>query len=412
MTRFLSFAGPALFYLDMNRRLCLQNVSKFFRTSIALAVLALAGRDAAAAPSRGETLVYFGTYTGKKSKGIYVSRLDTATGRLKEPELAAQTASPSFLAVHPGGKLLYAVNEVSKADGKPVGMVSAFAIEAPTGKLSALNERSSVGAGPCHLIVDPAGRNVLVANYGGGSVAVLPVQADGALRENSSFVQHRGSSAKPQRQEGPHAHGIYLDAAGRYAFVPDLGLDKVLIYRFDARKGALAPNDPPSAAVAPGSGPRHFAFHPKGRFAYVINEISCTVTAFRCDLERGVLQEVQTLSTLPEGETVKSGYSTAELFAHPSGKFLYGSNRGHDTIVVYSMDERTGTLRLVEHASTQGKTPRSFGIDPGGHWLLAANQDSDNVVVFRIDPKSGRLGPTGQTIEVGAPVSVAFVPVR
>jgi len=366
----------------------------------------------AAASRQGEMLVYFGTYTGKKSKGIYVSRFDAGTGKLAAPELAAEIASPSFLAAHPKGRFLYAVNEVGNFEGKKSGAVSAFAIDAATGRLSLLNQQPSVGSGPCHLIMDKAGRNVLIANYGGGSVASLPVQRDGSLKPASSFVQHTGSSVNKGRQEAPHAHGIYLDPAGRFAFVPDLGLDKVLVYRFDAGQGTLTANDPPSAPVAPGSGPRHFAFHPKGRFAYVINEMVCTVTAFACDSKRGSLTEIQTLSTLPAGESVKPGYSTAELFTHPSGKFLYGSNRGHDTIVVYAIDQKSGRLTLVEHVSTQGKIPRSFGIDPAGRWLLAANQNSDSVAVFRIDAKTGRLTPTGQTIEVGAPVSVTFVPAR
>jgi 6-phosphogluconolactonase len=260
--------------------------------------------------------------------------------------------------------------------------------------------------------VDKGGKNVLVANYGGGSVAVLPVMKDGSLQEISSFHQHRGTSVDPKRQEGPHAHGIYLDSANRFAYAPDLGLDKIMIYRFAPDKGLLTPNDPPSAPLAPGAGPRHFALHPKGRFAYVITEMKCTVAAFACDPKRGELQELQTISTLPPGVSVQPGYSTAELFAHPSGKFLYGSNRGHDTIVVYAIDERTGRLTRVEHVPTQGKIPRGFGIDPSGRWLLAANQNSDSVVVFGIDSGTGRLTATGQTIEVGAPCAVAFVPAK
>jgi 6-phosphogluconolactonase len=368
--------------------------------------------SARAASKKEEALVYFGTYTGKKSKGIYVSRFDAATGRLGTPELAAESPSPSFLAAHPKGGFLYAVNEAGKSDGKPAGAVTAFAIDAATGKLSVLNQQSSGGPGPCHIITDAAGANVLVANYGGGSVEVLPVRPDGGLQPASTFIQHTGSGANPQRQEAPHAHGIYLDAANRLAYVPDLGLDKLIIYRFDRAKGSLVANEPPFASVAPGSGPRHFALHPRGRFAYVINEMACTVTAFTCDPKRGELKEIQTLSTLPDGEAMKPSYSTAELFVHPSGRFLYGSNRGHDTIVVYAIDARTGKLTRVENVSTQGKVPRGFGIDPGGKWLLAGNQNSDNVVVFGIDSKSGRLTPTGQSIEVGAPVSVIFVPVK
>jgi 6-phosphogluconolactonase len=378
--------------------------------SLLILVAAAFCPPALAASKSSETLVYVGTYTGKKSKGIYVSRLNTATGKLSDAELAAETISPSFLAAHPKGGFLYAVNEVSDFAGKKSGAVGAFAIDAATGKLSLLNQQPSVGSGPCHLVTDKTGRNVLIANYGGGSVAVLPVAKDGSLQPASSFIQHTGSSVNKSRQEAPHAHGIYLDPANRFAFVPDLGLDKVLVYGFEAAKGSLAANEPAAAQVAPGSGPRHFAFHPRGRFAYVINEIACTVTAFACDPKRGALTEVQTLSTLPAGETVKPGYSTAELYAHPSGKFLYGSNRGHDTIVSYAIDGRTGKLTLLGHASTQGKIPRSFGIDPSGQWLLAGNQNSDTVVVFSIDAKTGRLTPTGQSIDVGAPVSFAFVP--
>jgi 6-phosphogluconolactonase len=260
--------------------------------------------------------------------------------------------------------------------------------------------------------VDRAGKNVLVANYGGGSIASLPVQADGSLGAASAFIQHQGSSVNRQRQDAPHAHGIYLDAANRFAFVPDLGLDKVMVYKFDPAKGTLVANDPPSASVKPGSGPRHFALHPAGRHAYVINEMACTVTAFAYDPKRGGLKEIHTVSSLPEGETVKPNYSTAEVEVHPSGKFLYGSNRGHDTLVVYAIDAKTGKLTPVEHHSTQGRVPRNFGIDPTGAYLLAANQSSDNLAVFRIDSRTGRLTPTGQSIEVGAPVCVQFVALK
>jgi 6-phosphogluconolactonase len=359
------------------------------------------------AASASETLVYFGTYTGKKSKGIYASTLDSATGRLSPPELAAESSSPSFLAVHPSGKLLYAVNEVS---GKTSGGVTGYRIDSTNGKLTTINQEPSVGAGPCHLNVDAAGKNVLVANYGGGSVTVLPLEADGRLKSSSCFVQHKGSSANPQRQEGPHAHGIYLDSANQFAYVPDLGLDKVLIYKFDGTQGKLEANEPSAGALAPGSGPRHLALHPSGKFAYVINEILCTVTAFSRDPKQGSLSEIETVSSLPLGQKVRPGYSTAELFAHPNGRFLYGSNRGHDSIVVFAIDAHNGKLSLVQHASTQGKIPRGFGIDPSGQWLVAGNQDSDTVVVFEIDKGSGSLRPTGQVLEVGAPVCVVFAP--
>jgi 6-phosphogluconolactonase len=365
--------------------------------------------DAAPAPI-GEFFVYIGTYTGAKSKGIYVSRLDTVTGKLTEPELAAESTSPSFLAVHPNRKFLYAANEVGNFRGKSVGAVSAFAIDPHRGRLTALNQVSSGGNGPCHLVVDRTGRDVLVANYGGGSIAVLPVKEDGRLGESTAFIQHTGSSVNPQRQKEPHAHCVTLDAANRLAFVADLGLDKVLAYRFDAEKGTLAAHNPPFVAVNPGAGPRHFTFHPRGRHAYVINEIQCTVTAFSYDPERGALKEIQTLSTLPEGVAVQPGFSTAEVAVHPSGRFLYGSNRGHDSIAVYAIDEATGRLSPVENQPTQGKIPRDFAIDPTGAYLLAENQNSDTIVVFHIDAQSGRLKPTGQILGVGSPVCVKFVP--
>ena len=357
-----------------------------------------------------ECLVYFGTYTGAKSKGIYVSRLNLASGALTPPALAAEISSPSFLAIHPNHRFLYAVNEVSSFNGKPSGAVSAFAIDVATGKLTFLNQQSSVGAGPCHLVVDAAGKNVLIANYGGGSIASLPLDANGRLSEASAFIQHKGSGANPQRQEGPHAHGIYLDAANRLAFVPDLGQDKLMIYKFDSTKGTLTANEPAFAPLKSGAGPRHFALHPSGHFAYVINEMHCTVTAF--ENHAGAFKELQTISTLPEGQAVLPSFSTAELEAHPSGKFLYGSNRGHDTIAVFAIDAKTGQLTAVQHQSTLGKIPRGFGIDPTGAFLIAGNQDSHNVVVFRIDPKSGRLTPTGTNVEVGAPVCVKFVPLK
>ena len=243
-------------------------------------------------------------------------------------------------------------------------------------------------------------------------MAVLPIGMDGKLGEATAFIQHTGSSADPQRQKEPHAHSINLDAANRFAFAADLGLDKVLVYKFDANKGTLVPNDPPFATVNPGAGPRHFAIHPSQRFAYVINEMQCTVTAFNCDARRGELKELQTISTLPDGVSVRPEFSTAEVQVHPSGKFLYGSNRGHDSIAVFAIDEKNGKLTLIEHQPTQGKIPRNFGIDPTGAFLLTANQDSDNVVVFRIDSRTGRLTPTGQSVEVGTPVCVKFLTVK
>jgi 6-phosphogluconolactonase len=320
--------------------------------------------------------------------------------------VAGETKNPSFLALHPDRRFLYAVGEIGDFAGKRTGAVSAFRIEPATGRLQMLNQESSGGAGPCHLTVDRSGRNVLVVNYGGGSVSVLPIREAGSLGPATAFVQHRGSSVNPRRQQGPHAHSINLDAANRFAFVADLGLDKIMVYRFDPAAGTLTANEPAWASVAPGSGPRHFAFHPSGQFAYVINEISSTLTAFRYDASRGSLSELQTVSSLPAGPV--EGNSTAEIQVHPSGKFVYGSNRGHNSIAVFAVDGGAGRLTLVEHESTQGKAPRNFGIDPTGQFLLACNQDSHTIVGFRIDQQTGALTPTGQKLDVPSPVCVKF----
>jgi len=363
---------------------------------------------AQAASATQSMRIYFGTYTGPKSKGIYVSRFDPATGKLGPPELAAQTVNPSFLAVHPHRRFLYAVGETSDFGGKREGAVKAFSIGEESGQLTLLNHQSSGGAGPCHLAVDHSGKCLLVANYGSGSIAALPIQSDGSLAEPSATIQHRGSSVNPQRQAGPHAHFITPDPDNRFALACDLGLDQVLVYRLDAPKAALAANDPPFTAVKPGAGPRHLAFHPSGRFTFLINEMGSTITVFAYDAQGGVLKELQTISTLPDGFAGKS--TCAGVQVHPSGKFIYGSNRGHDSIAVFAFDIAGRRLTCVEHQSTQGKTPRHFAIDPAGRWLLAENQGSDNVVLFRVDTATGRLSPTGHLVEVPTPVCAIFVP--
>ena len=377
-----------------------------FLVCCAAAVSPAADRSGTRADS-DELRVYVGTYTRGTGKGIYLFHLDLATGRLQSAGLAAEVANPSFLAVHPGRQFLYAVGEMGNVAGGKAGAVSAFSIDPKTGKLALLNQQVSRGAGPCHLVVDRTGKYVLVANYGGGSVACLPIRADGRLGEATAFVQHQGSSVNPRRQQGPHAHSVNLDAANRFAFVADLGLDKILVYRFDAEGGKLAPHKPPFTGLPPGAGPRHFAFHPNGRYAYVINELNSTVTAFNFRADRGALEPLQTVSTLP-GE-FRGRNTTAEVQVHPSGKFLYGSNRGHDSIAIFAVDVRTGKLRLVGHQSTGGKTPRNFGLDPTGAYLLAANQTTDNIVVFRIDAKTGKLQATGRSVTVPAPVCVKFI---
>lgn len=355
--------------------------------------------------------VYFGTYTGGKSRGIYASRLDVASGQLTPPALVAETRSPSFLAFNPAGTHLYAVGELDDFGGKKEGAVGAWTVDPATGGLKALNQQSSGGAHPCHLTVDRTGRWVLVANYSGGNVAVLPIQPDGSLGAATCVIQHFGWSKNPQRQGEPHAHSINLDAANRFAVAADLGIDKLLVYAFDAGRGVLTPADPAFVLAEPGSGPRHFAFHPDGRQAFAINELLQTVSSFKYDAKTGELQPLTTVSTLPGGVAVP-GNSTAEVAVHPNGKFVYGSNRGHDSIAVFEIGRGGRRLTLLENTPTQGKTPRNFGIDPTGRWLLAANQDSDSVVVFEIDAKTGRLRSTGRQVEVGRPVCVKFLPAR
>jgi 6-phosphogluconolactonase len=365
-----------------------------------------------AAPGKHDYLMYVGTYTaaGSESKGIYAYRFDSQSGNLTRIGLAAVTTNPSFLAVHPNHRFLYAVNEVGDYKGEKSGAVSAFTIDHATGKLTLLNQVASKGADPCYITVDKTGKFVLVANYTGGSVAVFPVLEDGRLGEASAFVQHSGHGTNPERQEGPHAHSIDLSADNRFAVVDDLGLDETLVYKFDAVKGSLTLNDPAFAKADAGAGPRHMAFHPNGKFAYVINEMGNSVSAFAFDGNAGVLHPLQTISTLPKGF---AGHNDdAEVEVDSSGKFLYASNRGRDSIAVFAIDSSQGTLTLIEDVSTKGNNPRHFEIAPGGKLVLAANEKSDNIVVFHVDPHDGRLAATGKTLDVSQPVCVKFVPVE
>jgi 6-phosphogluconolactonase len=372
-----------------------------------LPAVAADSRPAAQAP--GDWIMYVGTYTKAPSKGIYAYRFQSATGEvtpLGAAGLAAETENPSFLAVHPNQRFLYAVNEVSRYEGKDAGSVSAFAIDRATGTLTLLNRVSSRGGGACHLSLDRAGKWLFVANYGGGSVAAFPVHDDGTLGEASAFFQHEGKSVNAARQSGPHAHETVVSPDNRFVLAADLGLDKVFTYRLDPAKGGLAPGEPPFATIAPGSGPRHLAFRPDGKFVYVLKEMLSAVVAFRYDAGGGTLAELQTLSTVPEG--FSGDNSGAELATHPSGKFLYASNRGDDSIAIFRVDATKGTLTSAGRVSTQGKTPRGFAIDPSGRFLVAGNQNSGTVVVFRIDQQTGGLTPTGTVLQVGSPVNVVF----
>jgi 6-phosphogluconolactonase len=365
-------------------------------------------------------LVYIGTYTepirfgtGKilqgKGEGIYVYRMDQRSGAMEPVTTATGITNPSYLAFDSTRRFLYAVNELKTYENKSTGTISAFAVDPKRGKLKFLNKRMTHGTDPCHVVVDKRRQYVFVANFMSGSVCVLPVLNDGSLGEASDFIQHQGSSIDPARQHGPHAHAVTLDEAGRFAFVPDLGLDKVLVYRFDPKRGMLEPNEAPWVKMKPGAGPRHLTFRRGGKFAFLINELDSTLASLSYDGRKGAFKVLQIVPTLPEDYRGES--TCADVQVSPSGAFLYGSNRGHDSIVIYRINQRTGRLTYVGHQSTQGKTPRSFGVDPAGRLLLAANQDSDTVVTFRIEQRSGTLLPTGHVIQVPTPVCVKFLPV-
>jgi 6-phosphogluconolactonase len=387
----------------------MKNSRHSLRPVALLLALMLSTLLAAASEKPGKYFVYVGTEIGEgaKSKGIYAYRYDAATAQITPLGLAVESTNPTFLAAHPNGRFLYAVNEVGNYKGPNSGGVSAFSIDHATGKLTFLNEVPSRGADPCYLIVDKAGKNVLVANYTGGSVAVFPVLADGKLGEASAFVQHTGHGANPDRQEGPHAHSIDLSPDNRFAMVDDLGLDELLVYKFDGAKGSLTANNPPFAKFDAGAGPRHFVLRPDGKFAYVVAEMGRTVTVFSNDAASGRLQPLQTVTTLPKD--FKGRNDDAEIQLHPSGKFLYASNRGDDSIAIYAIDGSKGTLTQVGIVPTGGKEPCSFEIDPTGALLFAANKKSDNIVVFKIDAKTGGLTPTGKVLDVASPMCVKFV---
>jgi 6-phosphogluconolactonase len=376
--------------------------------AVLLLVLAAAAPRAAQPPD--DWIMYVGTYTAAPSKGIYAYRFQGATGTVTPmgtAGLAAETVNPSFLAVHPNQRFLYAVNEISNYKGAKDGSVSAFSIDRATGLLTLLNSVSSRGADPCHLAVDKTGKWLFVANYSGGSVAAFPVKDDGKLGEASKFFQHTGASVNKERQGGPHAHATVVSPDNRFVLAADLGLDRVFTYRLDPAAGGLAPGAPPFAATTPGGGPRHLDFRPDGKFAYVLNEMLSSVATFSYDAGKGTLAHVQTISTLPPGFTAEN--SGAEIVVHPGGRFLYTSNRGQDSIAVFGIDAAKGTLTPVDGISTQGKTPRGFAIDPSGRFLVAANQKSSTIVVFRIDQATGALTPAGTTVQVPTPVSVVFV---
>ncbi|HWS89938.1 MAG TPA: lactonase family protein [Pyrinomonadaceae bacterium] len=355
-----------------------------------------------AAGAARELLVYVGTYTAGKSAGIYLYRLDLGDGSLRHAGTTEGVVNPSYLTIDRARRRLFAVNEVDDFEGAKSGAVSAFRIDPKSGALRLLDRRRSMGGSPCYVTAADSGRFVLVANYTGGSVAVLPVSEEGSLGKAVHVEQFRGSGPNRERQEAPHAHCVLLDRANDYAYACDLGTDRVMAYRFDRRTGRLTPNVQASVSLRPGAGPRHMALHPRGRAAYVLNELDATVTAFALDPRQGTLRELETVATLPSD--FKGQNTSADVHVAPGGKFLYCSNRGHDSIAAFRIDTATGRLTPVGHTPTGGKTPRNFAIDPTGAFLLAANQNSDSVVTFRIDPQTGALGPTGHRAEIPTPV--------
>lgn len=348
--------------------------------------------------------VFIGTGGGGDAKGIYRADFDPATGKLTVPVLAAEYGAPGFLALHPEKPLLYSIGSANQAFAEGNGSVAAFAI-GDGHSLKFLGEAFCGGRGPCHLAVDATGKTLAVANYGDGSIVTIPLDAAGLPGKPASVVLNKGKGPNAQRQEGPHAHGVYFDKANRHLFVPDLGLDTTLVYEFNAGTSVIKPHPSVGLKSAPGAGPRHMAFSPDQRHAYVINELDNTVLVAAYDPNEGSFRERQTVPTLPAD--FDGGNTTAEIEVHPNGRFVYGSNRGHDSIVVFARDPESGRLTLLQHAPCGGKTPRHFAIDPSGKWLLCGHQGSNTISVLPLDPESGMLdSPVGT---VGCPVPICIV---
>jgi 6-phosphogluconolactonase len=351
-------------------------------------------------------IVFIGTYTeheGSESKGIHIYRLDLSSSELAFQKEAIGILNPSYLDIHPGKKFLYTINEVQSFGGQEGGGVSAFSIEADSGELKLLNAHSSQGKDPCYISIEQTGRFALVANYSGGNAAMLPIHPDGQLGAATDVVQHSGSSVDPERQTAPFVHSILPDPTNRFAIVADLGTDKLVIYEMDLKNGQL--NKHAEVNVQPGAGPRHSIFHPNGQYLYLINELNSTLTVYSYDSDAGSLKEIQTISTLPE--EYKGTNLCAALRIH--GRYLYASNRGHDSIAWFLIDESTGQLSYEDYVSSGGREPRDFAIDPSGSFLLAANVRSDNVIVFQIDPTTGKPLKTGLEAKVSHPVCVKFL---
>jgi len=349
-------------------------------------------------------LAFVGTYTNKtESKGIYAFQFDVDTGKLSEKGVAAPSSDPSWVAIHPNGKFAYAANEAGKQS-----TITAFAIDANNAKLTQLNQVPAQGEDPCHLSFDKTGKYLFAANYSSGTVAVFPIQADGKLGEHTAVVKNAGElGPNKERQEGPHAHWVEATPNNKFVLVADLGLDRILVYKLDSTKGTLTPNDPPAVKLAAGAGPRHGALSPSGKFLYVVSELNSTVTAYSFDVNTGDGKQIQVVSTLPGDYHGRN--DTAEIIVHPSGKWLFASNRGHDSIAVFSIDRADGTLHSAGNFPTGGKEPRHFAIDPSGHFLLAENQNTNNITVFKINYTTGALTHVAGVDGIPSPVCIAFL---
>jgi len=353
--------------------------------------------------SASDYFVYFGTYTDGAARGIYGYRFQPETGKLTSLGLVAEAPNPAFITATPDGRYLYAVNWKGDARDPQGDTVSAYAVDQKTGKLTFLNKGESRGEMPTNLTVDHTGKTLLVVCYTGGNITGYKIGPDGRLSEPTAFFKHTGKSVHPVN--GPHSHGVIVSPDNLHAFVAEVGLDQVRSYRLDAANGTLTPSDPPFVSVAPGTAPRHLAFHPNGKYLYANDESRPAVTVFQ--VEEGHLKEIQEVPAIPAD--FKGRNATAEIQIDAKGRFVYVSNRGHDSIAVFAVDQTRGTLTPVQHASTQGKTPRNFSLDPTGNYLFAANQNSDTVVQFKVDPATGKLTPAGQPLAVPTPVCVLFV---
>jgi 6-phosphogluconolactonase len=382
------------------------------KSSFSAGIICIVALSCFAVTARAENVfVYFGTYTNALSRGIYVSRLDTDTGRLSAPELAAATPSPSFINFSPDGKFLYAANEVKGFSDYSVengGAVSAFAADKTSGQLTLLNQKCSGGTDPCHVSVDASGKVLFTANYSSGSVKSFVLDTNGSLGADGTVVGHTGHGPNPMRQAGPHAHFICVDPSNRFVLKCDLGTDEVMVYPFTTNDAAIAASKFQSFSVPPGSGPRHLAFSRDGKFIHVLNEMGCTITTFAWDSDSGKLDLIETVSALPPGVATQPSFTAAEILVHPSGKFIYATVRGHDSVSVFAADAQSGRLTFVQNVSAGGKVPRGLGIDPTGRWLITANQKSQNAAEFQIDAATGKLSPTGQELKIGSPVDVKF----